>query len=62
MIRLTDMDKPSLHLIYKIWDNMMEKVSDSFSFVDLHFNIIDVYCLLILIVVMFIGKSSYLSL
>ena len=62
MIRLTDMDKPSLHLIYEMWDDMMEKVSDSFSFLHLHLGIIDVYCLLILIVAMFIGESSYLSL
>ena len=26
MIRLTDTDKPSLHLIYEMWDDMIEKV------------------------------------
>lgn len=33
MIRLTDTDKPSLHLIYEMWDDMIEKVSCSFSFI-----------------------------
>jgi hypothetical protein len=26
MIRVTDTDKPSLHLVYDMWDSMIEKV------------------------------------
>ena len=26
MLRATDMDKPCLHLVYEMWDSMIEKV------------------------------------
>jgi hypothetical protein len=37
MIRKADTDKPCLHLIYEMWDDMIEKVSDICSFNSLSF-------------------------